>query len=87
MEAQKAYGKQAHNIQVYMAKFCKDKPLMNMYDLPDWIIPIQAGAVLTAERVCCTGYGKTRSVKILTYVPDITDCFITAGFLTSERKT
>ncbi len=52
MEAQKAYGKQAHNIQVYMAKFCKDKPLMNMYDLPDWIIPIQAGAVLTAERVC-----------------------------------
>lgn len=42
---------QVHNIQVYMAKFHKDKPLLNKIVLPDWIVPIQAGASLTTERV------------------------------------
>lgn len=40
-----------HNIQVYMAKFYKDKPLLNEIVLPEWVIPIQAGASLTTERV------------------------------------
>lgn len=40
-----------HNMLVYMAKFHKDKPLLNEISLPGWVVPIQAGAALTAERV------------------------------------
>lgn len=39
------------NIHVFMAKFYKDTPLSEPYDLPGWIIPIQAGAALCTERV------------------------------------
>lgn len=38
-------------IQVYMAKFDKDKPLKNPQVLPEWLIPIQVGAALTQEKV------------------------------------
>lgn len=38
-------------IQMYMAKFYKDKPLRSEYCPPEWMIPIQAGAVLCEERV------------------------------------
>lgn len=38
-------------IEVYMAKFYKDKPLKNPQLLPEWLIPIQVGAALTNERV------------------------------------
>ena len=39
------------DIHVYMAKFYKDKPLTAQYNLPEWIIPIQVGAILCRERV------------------------------------
>lgn len=39
------------DVQVYMAKFYRDKPLANKYDLPDWIKPIQVGSALCSERV------------------------------------
>jgi len=38
-------------MQVYMAKFYKDKALKNMAEFPSWLTPIQVGAALTAERV------------------------------------
>ena len=38
-------------MHVFMAKFCKDKPLSVRYDLPEWITPIQAGAAVSSERV------------------------------------
>lgn len=38
-------------IEVYMAKFYRDKPLKNQQLLPEWLIPIQVGAAGTQERV------------------------------------
>lgn len=38
-------------MEVYMAKFYRDKPLKNNKVLPTWLVPIQAGAALTGERV------------------------------------
>ena len=31
-------------LKIYQAKHCKDKPVKHFYSLPDWIVPIQAGA-------------------------------------------
>lgn len=39
------------DVHMYMAKFYKDKPLQERYELPTWITPIQAGAVCCKERV------------------------------------
>ncbi|SEW09264.1 DUF4422 domain-containing protein [[Clostridium] fimetarium] len=39
------------DIQVYHAKFYKDKPLYNEYSIPKWIKPLQVGAELTSERI------------------------------------
>ena len=39
------------NMHVFMAKFHKDKQLSVYYDLPEWITPIQVGAVLSPKRV------------------------------------
>lgn len=39
------------DIQVFMAKFYKDKQLSEKYTVPDWITPIQVGAALCSERV------------------------------------
>lgn len=39
------------NIQVFMAKFYRDKPLTGIYHIPEWMIPIQAGAALCEECV------------------------------------
>lgn len=38
-------------IQVYMAQFCKDRVLQNVYHMPDWVYPIQVGAELTDIRI------------------------------------
>lgn len=38
-------------LQVYMAKFYKDKNLSGTYEIPRWISPIQVGAALCEERV------------------------------------
>ena len=35
------------NLSVYMAKSHKDSPLKNKYDIPSWIVPVQAGADCT----------------------------------------
>lgn len=47
------------DIRVYMAKFYKDKPLQTNYQVPEWIVPVQVGAVLCEERITdildCTG--------------------------------
>lgn len=39
------------NLHVFMAKFYKDRPLTAEYQMPDWMIPIQAGASLCTERI------------------------------------
>lgn len=39
------------NMHVFMAKFHKDKELSARYGLPEWITPIQVGAVLSPRRV------------------------------------
>ncbi len=39
------------DIHIFMAKFHKDKPLSGSYTLPEWITPIQVGAVLSTRRV------------------------------------
>ncbi len=39
------------NLEVYVAKYHKDKPLQNNYHFLDWMYPIQVGAALTQERV------------------------------------
>lgn len=38
-------------VEVYMAKFHKDKPLKKDYKIPGWVHPIQVGAALTNERI------------------------------------
>lgn len=38
-------------IQVFMAKYYKDKPLKGKYPIPEWITPIQVGAALCDERI------------------------------------
>lgn len=35
------------SLQVYMAKFHKDRPLLKEYAFPSWVIPLQVGAALT----------------------------------------
>lgn len=40
-------GLEKISLQVYMAKFYKDKPLQREYEIPEWIRTIQAGAALT----------------------------------------
>lgn len=39
------------DIQVYMTRFYKDRPLKVAYDMPEWLLPVQAGAALCEERV------------------------------------
>lgn len=39
------------DLEVYVAKFYKDKPLSSAYDHPAWLIPIQAGASLAPKKV------------------------------------
>lgn len=52
-------GDKKASLQVYQAKHYKDKGLKSNCGLPDWIIPIQAGAALSSEKVAeetdCTG--------------------------------
>ena len=38
-------------LRVYVAKFHRDRSLENSYAMPDWCIPVQAGAALTDMRV------------------------------------
>lgn len=44
-------GSATADICVYMAKFYKDKPLQADYRIPQWVVPIQVGAVLCKERI------------------------------------
>ncbi len=39
------------DMHVFMAKFYKDRELSEKYSKPDWVTPIQVGAVLCTERV------------------------------------
>ena len=39
------------DIHMYMAKFHKDQPLTESYNMPEWITPVQAGASLCEKRV------------------------------------
>lgn len=38
-------------VQVFMAKFYRDKQLTGIYHIPEWVTPIQVGAALCVERV------------------------------------
>lgn len=42
------------NLEVYAAKFYKDKPLNSAYSHPAWLIPIQAGASLSPRETIGT---------------------------------
>lgn len=50
-EHEKEIGDCADNVQVFMAKFYKDKQLTGTYSIPKWVTPIQVGAALCEERV------------------------------------
>lgn len=39
------------NVHLFMAKFYRDQPLSSGYQMPEWVTPIQVGAVLCEERV------------------------------------
>ena len=56
-------------IRMFMAKFHKDKPLTEAYQLPLWITPIQVGAALCGERVAelLDSDGMNISVKNVNY--------------------
>jgi len=56
-------------IESYQAKFYKDRPMKNIYELPGWIIPIQVGAELTDVRVTdvCDNQGENISTKNVNY--------------------
>ena len=45
------YKSDTKDLRVYMVKSHFDKPLKNHFLLPEWVIPIQAGAALTDRRV------------------------------------
>lgn len=56
-------------VEIYMAKFYKDKPLKYDYQIPDWVYPIQVGAGLTGERISeiTDNTGENISVKNVNY--------------------
>lgn len=39
------------NMHVFMAKFYKDKPISGEYDMPEWVTPIQVGAISCKKHV------------------------------------
>ena len=57
------------DLEVYVAKFYKDKPLRSAYDHPAWLIPIQAGASLAPKEVAdvLDNMGNNISVKNANY--------------------
>ena len=44
-------GTEAAHLQIFMARFYKDRHLQNEYGIPDWLHPLQVGADLTMQRV------------------------------------
>ncbi len=44
-------GCHRQRINIFMAKFFKDRPLAENYTIPNWVMPVQAGAILCKERV------------------------------------
>lgn len=69
-------------VNVYQAKFYKDKVLNNTYDFPDWMYPIQVGAALTDVRVAevCDNQGENISAKNVNY------CELTALYWMWKNK-
>ena len=57
------------NVTVYMTKFWKDKVLASTEKIPDYFVPVQAGAELTDQRVadCLDNSGDNISVKNCNY--------------------
>lgn len=56
-------------LQVYQAKFYRDRALKRTYDIPEWMLPIQVGAALTDTRVAdiCDNTGDNISAKNVNY--------------------
>lgn len=44
-------GHRRADLHVFMARSVKDRPLENVYAIPEWVTPIQVGAALCEERV------------------------------------
>jgi len=44
-------GFHSPQLNVFMAKFYKDIPLTEVFEMPEWVTPIQVGAALCEERV------------------------------------
>lgn len=57
------------SLRVFQAKYYKDKPLINKYEIPAWVEPIQVGAELTDERITLftDNIGENISVKNVNY--------------------
>ena len=62
-------GCQKSVVRMFMAKFHKDKPLTEAYQLPLWITPVQVGAALCRERAAelLDSDGMNISVKNVNY--------------------
>ena len=56
-------------LEVFMAKFYKDKPLKNTHEFPAWVRPLQVGAELTKKQVAdfFDGTGNNISSKNINY--------------------
>ncbi len=74
--------KDTPKVNVYQAKFYKDRPLKNTYESAEWLIPIQVGATLTDERVAdiCDNQGENISEKNVNY------CELTALYWMWKNK-
>jgi len=44
-------GYHCPRLHMFMARFYRDKPLNGLYHMPEWVTPIQVGALLCEERV------------------------------------
>lgn len=62
-------GKSRPSLEIYMAKFHKDKPLKNPPEHKDYIVPLQVGAANTEDRICSLtdNSGENISVKNVNY--------------------
>lgn len=57
-------GTQKAGLRVYMAKSHKDHMLQNPYQLPEWVTPIQVGAVLCGERTEEVGDDEGENISV-----------------------
>ncbi len=82
LHEERANSRSDIKLEVYQAKFYKDRPLRQEYICPAWLHPIQVGAALTDMRVAeiCDNEGENISSKNVNY------CELTALYWMWKNK-